>query len=173
MLRILDTHDFFADRHKAFVNTANRFGYWFSVPPDVECKAFRRADVVVAIQEEEERSFKQRLAGEPPAVETVSHILDLGQRVEDFTSADFLFLGSGNDANVISLNSFLHNVLPLVRAARPDIRLVLAGSICGKVEDMEGVLKLGRVENLKDAFTRAPLSHQSHHAWHGHQYKTA
>ena len=158
VLRILDTHDSFADRHKAFVNTANRFGYWFSVPPDVECKAFRRADVVVAIQEEEERSFKQRLAGEPPVVETVSHILDLGQRVEDFTSADFLFLGSGNDANVISLNSFRHNVLPLVRAARPDIRLVLAGSICGKVEDMEGVLKLGRVENLKDAFTRAPLS---------------
>ncbi|KJF73075.1 glycosyltransferase [Agrobacterium arsenijevicii] len=158
VLRILDTHDSFADRHKAFVNTANKYGYWFSVPPDVECRAFRRADVVVAIQEEEELVFKQRLAGEPPVVETVSHILDLGQQVEDFGSDDFLFLGSGNDANVISLNSFLHNVLPSVRAARPHIRLVLAGGICGKIEDREGVLKLGRVDNLKDAFTRAPLS---------------
>lgn len=156
--RILDTHDSFADRHKAFINTANKYGYWFSVPPQVECKAFRRADVVVAIQEEEERTFRQRLGKEAPAVATVSHILDLDGRVEDLTSSDFLFLGSGNDANIISLNAFLDNVLPLVRAARPDIRLVVAGSVCGKIEDREGVVKLGRVDRLKDAFTRAPLS---------------
>ncbi|MGV2019255.1 glycosyltransferase family 4 protein [Agrobacterium sp. 22-223-1] len=158
VLRILDTHDSFADRHKAFVNTANKYGYWFSVPPAVESKAFRRADVVVAIQEEEERAFRQRLGAEPPVVATVSHILDLGGRVEDFTPSDFLFLGSGNDANIISLKGFLQNVMPLVRAARPDIRLVLAGGICGKIEDGEGILKLGRVDNLKDAFARAPLS---------------
>ncbi|HBT70669.1 MAG TPA: glycosyl transferase family 1 [Agrobacterium sp.] len=156
--RILDTHDSFADRHKAFINTANKYGYWFSVPPQVECKAFRRADVVVAIQEEEERTFRQRLGKEAPAVATVSHILDLDGRVEDLTSSDFLFLGSGNDANIISLNAFLDNVLPLIRAARPDVRLVVAGSICGKIEDREGVVKLGRVDSLKDAFTRAPLS---------------
>ncbi|MCZ7493777.1 glycosyltransferase family 4 protein [Agrobacterium rhizogenes] len=158
VLRILDTHDSFADRHKAFVNTANKYGYWFSVPPAVESKAFRRADVVVAIQEEEERTFGQRLGAEPPVVATVSHILDLGGRVEDLTPSDFLFLGSGNDANIISLKGFLQNVMPLVRAARPDIRLVLAGGICGKIEDGEGILKLGRVDNLKDAFARAPLS---------------
>lgn len=158
VLRILDTHDSFADRHRAFVNTANKYGYWFSVPPAVEGKAFRRADVVVAIQEEEERTFRQRLGAEPPIVATVSHILDLGGRVEDLTPSDFLFLGSGNDANIISLKGFVQNVMPLVRAARPDIRLVLAGGICGKIEDGEGILKLGRVDNLKDAFARAPLS---------------
>ncbi|KAA3501675.1 glycosyltransferase [Rhizobium rhizogenes] len=158
VLRILDTHDSFADRHKAFIKTANKYGYWFSVPPNVECKAFRRADVVVAIQEDEERAFRQRLGKEPPVVATVSHILDLDGRVGDFTSSDFLFLGSGNDANIISLNGFLQNVLPLVRAARPDIRLVLAGSICGKIDDQDGVIKLGRVDNLEEAFTRAPLS---------------
>ncbi|KDR87061.1 glycosyl transferase family 1 [Agrobacterium sp. TS43] len=158
VLRILDTHDSFADRHKAFVNTANKYGYWFSVPPAAESRAFRRADVVVAIQEEEERTFRQRLGAEPPVVATVSHILDLGGRVEDFTPSDFLFLGSGNDANIISLKGFVQNVMPLVRAAQPDIRLVLAGGICGKIEDGEGILKLGRVDNLKDAFARAPLS---------------
>ena len=158
VLRILDTHDSFADRHKAFINTANKYGYWFSVPPAVERKALRRADVVVAIQEEEEQVFRQRLGAEPPVVATVSHILDLGGRVEDFTPSDFLFLGSGNDANIISLKAFLRNIMPLVRAARPDIRLVLAGGICGKIEDGEGILKLGRVDNLKEAFTRAPLS---------------
>ncbi|MCZ7481032.1 glycosyltransferase family 4 protein [Rhizobium rhizogenes] len=158
VLRILDTHDSFADRHRAFVKTANKYGYWFSVPPKAERKAFRRADVVLSIQEEEERIFRQLLGNETPTVTTVSHILDLYQRVEDFTSDDFLFLGSGNDANAISLNGFLQNVLPLVRAARPDIRLVLAGSICDRIKDTEGVLKLGRVDNLKDAFSRAPVS---------------
>lgn len=69
-----------------------------------------------------------------------------------------MFLGSGNDANIISLKGFLRNIMPLVRAARPDIRLVLAGGICGKIEDEEGILKLGRVDDVKDAFTRAPLS---------------
>lgn len=158
VLRILDTHDSFADRHRAFINTANKYGYWFSVPPAVERRALRRADVVVAIQEEEEQTFRQLLGPEPPVVATVSHILDLGGRVEDFTASDFLFLGSGNDANVISLKGFLQNIMPLVRTARPDIRLVLAGGICGRIEDGEGILKLGRVDNLKDAFTRAPLS---------------
>ncbi|MGP4671909.1 glycosyltransferase family 4 protein [Agrobacterium salinitolerans] len=158
VLRILDTHDSFADRHKAFINTANKYGYWFSVPPEKECKAFRRADVVIAIQEEEERTFRQRLGKEPPAVATVSHILDLDGRVEDLSSSDFLFLGSSNDANIISLTGFIDNVLPIVRATRPDIRLVVAGSICGKIGDRDGVVKLGRVDSLKEAFTRAPLS---------------
>lgn len=158
VLRILDAHDSFADRHKAFIHTANKYGYWFSVPPAVECRALRRADVVVAIQEEEEHAFRQRLGEEPPALATVSHILDLNGKVEDFTPSDFLFLGSGNDANIISLKGFLRNIMPLVRAARPDIRLVLAGGICGKIEDEEGILKLGRVDDVKDAFTRAPLS---------------
>lgn len=158
VLRILDTHDSFADRHKAFVNTANKYGYWFSVPPAVERRALRRADVVVAIQEEEEQAFRRRLGAEPPVVATVSHILDLGGRVEDFTSSDFLFLGSGNDANIISLKAFIQNIMPLVRVARPDIRLVLAGGICSKIDDGEGILKLGRVDNLREAFTRAPLS---------------
>lgn len=158
VLRILDTHDSFADRHKAFVNTANKYGYWFSVPPKMESKAFRRADVVVAIQEEEERTFRQRQGAEPPVVATVSHTLDLGGRVEDLSSSDFLFLGSSNDANIISLTGFIDNVLPIVRATRPDIRLVVAGSICGKIGDRDGVVKLGRVDSLKEAFTRAPLS---------------
>lgn len=158
VLRILDTHDSFADRHKAFVNTANKYGYWFSVPPAVECRAFRRAHVVVAIQEQEEQAFRQQLGEKPPVLATVSHILDLAGKVEDLASSDFLFLGSGNDANIISLKGFLRNVMPLVRAARPDIRLVLAGGICGKIEDGDGIVKLGRVDNLKEAFTRAPLS---------------
>lgn len=77
VLRILDTHDSFADRHKAFINTANKYGYWFSVPPAVECRALRRADVVVAIQEEEEHAFRQRLGksrrlSQPSAIFSIS-----------------------------------------------------------------------------------------------------
>lgn len=158
VLKILDTHDSFANRHKLFINTAKKLGYWFSLRPEEEHRGLRRADVVFAIQHEEEIKFKERLKTGPPAVVTVSHFIDLDDRITDYSATDALFLGSGNDANTLSLNRFVEGVLPLVRAQNPSFRLVLAGSICGAIADDPAIVKLGRVEKLRDAFSRAPIS---------------
>jgi polysaccharide biosynthesis protein PslH len=154
VLKILDTHDSFSDRHKLF----SRNNYWFSVPPSEQARGFRRADVVLAIQEAEGDLFRRQIGGPRPPVAVVSHLLDVSAPVKDFSPADGLFLGSGNTANIAAVAYFMDAVLPSIRRRLPGFRLVLAGSICDKVPDAEGVLKLGIVEKLADAYARAPLS---------------
>jgi glycosyltransferase involved in cell wall biosynthesis len=154
VLKILDTHDSFSDRHKLF----SRRNYWFSVPPSEQVRGFRRADVVIAIQEEEGRLFRAQIGSETPPVEVVSHLLDASRPVTDFTPADAIFVGSGNTANIAAVSYFTGSVLPLIRRQLPAFQLVLAGSICRELPDEEGVVKLGIVEHLADAYARAPLS---------------
>lgn len=154
VLKILDTHDSFSDRHKLF----SRLTYWFSVPPSEQVRAFRRADVVLAIQDEEGDLFRRQLAENRPAVEVVSHLLDVSRPVTDFSSGDAIFVGSGNVANIAAVTYFTQSVLPLIRERLPQFNLMLVGDICRQVPDVEGVTKLGIIERLSDAYSLAPTA---------------
>ncbi len=154
VLKILDTHDSFSDRHKLF----SRKSYWFSVPPSEQARAFRRADVVIAIQEAESELFRRQVKTAPPQVAVVSHLLDLSHPVSDFSPASAIFVGSGNVANQAAVTFFTQSVLPFVLQKLPEFNLLLAGSICRHVADHPAVVKLGVVEHLRDAYARAPLS---------------
>lgn len=152
--KILDTHDTFADRHKLFGND----DYWFSVPVDEQVRGFKRADVVVAIQDEEAETFKAQIGGEVPEVAVVSHFLDLSHRISDYGSADAVFLGSSYIANVRSLSYFIDRVLPLIVREMPGFRLVVAGSICKVICDHPNVEKIGFVDHVSDAYRKAQIS---------------
>lgn len=154
VLKVIDAHDQFADRHITF----NFSNYLFSIPVSEQARGFRRADVVVAIQQEEAEVFRRQLGSEPPEVAVVSHLLDLDRKVTDYSPSAAVFLGSGNIANVTSVTYFIDKVLPLVRSALPDFELVLAGSICKKIPYRDGVAKLGIVDHVSDAFAKAPIS---------------
>jgi glycosyltransferase involved in cell wall biosynthesis len=158
--KLIDTHDSLADRHKPYLAQGMKGGYFFSLRPRDENRGFRRADAILAIQEEEAAIFHRQLGRDEgnPGVAVVSHILDLSTgpvSARDIPRA--LFLGSGNASNKLSARWFVDNVLPLILARLPDFRLVLAGSVCEAVEDHPAIEKLGRVERVIDAFERAPL----------------
>ena len=80
--RVLDTHDAFGDRHKTYVARGIR-DYWISLRPSSENAGLRRAHIVLAIQQEEARRFREQLAGDgaadDPEVAVVGHLLDLGE----------------------------------------------------------------------------------------------
>ncbi|GLQ53651.1 glycosyltransferase family 4 protein [Devosia nitrariae] len=154
VLKVLDTHDSFSDRHKLVPGRT----YWFSVPPSEQVRAFHRADVVLAIQEEEGDLFRRQLAGNGPAMEVVSHLLDVSRPVTDFRSSDAIFVGSDNQANLAAVQYFTQSVLPLIRERLPQFNLMLVGSICRRVSDVGGVVKLGMVDDLSAAYSRAPIS---------------
>jgi glycosyltransferase involved in cell wall biosynthesis len=157
--KIIDTHDSFADRHKPYV-AKGLYDYFYSLRPEDEARGFRRADAIVAIQQEEAEAFSRRLGDDPdnPEVAVVNHFLDLSAPpVSDHSPCRALFLASRNPANTLSARSFIANVLPLVLEQLPEFRLVLAGMICEVVDDHPAVIKLGRVEQLSDAFEQAPL----------------
>lgn len=154
VLKILDAHDNFADRHKPFGYT----NYLFSLPVSEQVRGFARADIVIAIQKDEAELFRQQLASAKSEVVLVGHLLDLGRRVSDYSAVGATLIGADNAANVAAANEFIRDVLPLIREALPDFRLMLAGKLCQKVKSAAGVVKLGIVEHVADAFAQAPIS---------------
>jgi polysaccharide biosynthesis protein PslH len=160
--RVLDAHDAFADRHKEYVARGIR-NYWVSFRPHDENDGFRRADVVLAIQQEEARRFTGQLAADArernPEVSVVSHLLDVVPAEARYEASDTaVFLASDNPSNRHAIHSFLKNVLPRVVREIPAFDLKLAGSICGAVPDQQNVTKLGWVDDVEAVFARAPLS---------------
>lgn len=157
--KIIDTHDSFADRHKPYV-AKGLYDYFYSLRSEDEARGFRRADAILAIQQEEADTFARQLGDDPdnPEIAVVNHFLDLSAApVSDHSPCRALFLASRNPANTISAQNFVAHVLPLVLEKLPEFRLVLAGMICEVVDDHPAVIKLGRVDQLSDAFEQAPL----------------
>lgn len=160
--RVLDTHDAFADRHKGYVQRGVR-DYWVSLRPESENAGFRRADVVLAIQEEEAARFARQLAADGrapnPQVAVVGHLLDVGTPdVRYCIDHSAVFLASDNPANRNALHAFLEHVLPRVLREVPHFDLKLAGSICAAVDAVKNVTKLGWVEDVREVFARAPVA---------------
>lgn len=141
-LRVLDTHDSFAHFYA----------------PDEERKAFQRADAVLAIQDEEGEIFRALLGDDAERVHVVSHLLPENVQPVSLRRTDgATFLGSSFTANIASLRWFIDAVLPLIRDKRPDFILTVAGTICKDIPDMAGVRKLGRVDEIRDAFAQGPI----------------
>jgi polysaccharide biosynthesis protein PslH len=160
--RVLDTHDAFADRHKAYRARGIR-DYWVSYRPATESAGLRRADVVLAIQPEEAQRFRTQLASDPasssPEVVVVGHLLELDDAQVDYgVDHAAVFVASDNAANRHAIQTFFDHTLPQVVRALPAFELRLAGSICQTVPDLPNVKKLGWVNDMNSVFAQAPLS---------------
>lgn len=160
--RVLDTHDAFGDRHKSYVARGIR-DFWVSLRPRDENAGFRRAHVVLAIQQEEADRFRAQLAAErggaDPEVAVVGHLLPASVREIDYEAGDgAVFLASDNPANRHAIAAFLDRVLPRVVREIPGFELTLAGSICHAIAEVRHVTKLGWVDDAGAVFARAPLS---------------
>jgi len=145
VLKVLDTHDTFADRHLL------DGGDGYSLTPSEEARGLRRADVVIAIQDQEAGAFRATLGDEDHRVVTISHLLDLSRRIEEPTP-QASFVGSMFDANWASLRYFIDEVMLRVVAARPAFRLFVAGDIGRYVQPGPNIEVLGRVPHVADAF---------------------
>lgn len=152
-LKVLDTHDAFADRHKKFLHTKNpTTSYWYSVPPEQEIRAFRRSDIVISIQEAEAVDFKARIGNDKPEVLTISHFITMPDRLADYERTDAVFVGSGGETNSYSVSWFIEHVIPIIVAEIPHFRLHVFGSVCKAIRDYPGIVKHDYIENLADAY---------------------
>lgn len=162
--RILDAHDAFTDRHKHYLAQGLKLGYWLSLRRQDENNGFRRAETVIAIQEEEAFRFEQQLKEDEdifynPQVITISHILKLDGAITDYSMGNCaIFLGSDNPSNKKSIKYFIDEILPLILQKIPSFNLKLIGTICNFAPDLPSITKLGMVDDLKAAFSITPLS---------------
>jgi glycosyltransferase involved in cell wall biosynthesis len=137
--KVLDTHDSFAHE---FTATA-------------EGRGLERADLVIAIQDSEAARFDQLMG--TGDIQVISHIAPPLDPVSVDTCIGATFVGSRFDANDVSLQWLTGTVLPLVLAADPTFKLVVAGTVGGAIDDHPSIIKLGRVEQLADAYRQAPV----------------
>ncbi|HDR9275796.1 TPA: polysaccharide pyruvyl transferase family protein [Burkholderia vietnamiensis] len=159
VVKVLDTHDIFADRHVPFIGRAGAKRYMFSIPPERECEGLRRAHVALAIQADEGDALAARLGSDgAPSVAVLSHLLAFPPQVDCASHADATFVGSDNQPNRDAMQYFVDEILPHVVARLPAFRVHLAGTIAAAVPDGAHVVKRGPVVELGDAFACAPIS---------------
>lgn len=157
-VRILDTHDRFALRHRNFLQ-AGQAPQWFSTSVAEETEGLRRAHYVLAIQEQEAAAFAEQLGSDADRVLTVGHLVDVQESSAQGTAPGAVFLASGNSINVDAANYFIDEVLPRIKQCRPDFRFWLAGDVGAALADTPAaVVRLGQVKAVADAFGHASLA---------------
>lgn len=153
--KIIDTHDVFGNRQKLF-QQHGQAPVWFYTTRRQERRGLRRADIILAIQEEERHYFAALLPEKQ--VVTVGHFAQLSPlpfRAEE--PPTLLFFASSNPVNLHGLQAFLQGSWPIIRKQAPNVCLLIAGSICQALPDDEAYQKIGTVETAQDAYMQADV----------------
>lgn len=156
VLKVLETHDRFADRHMAYLRSGMQ-PEWFSTSVRQEARGFARADVVVAIQESEATLFRKDCR-RSVRVETIHPFHSCSRQVTLSSEPSAIVVGSANPLNIEGVDYLLDEVVPMVVAEVPHFRLVLAGGLSDRYRGREHVLALGRVNDLGDAYGMARVA---------------
>lgn len=123
-----------------------------------EAKGLQRCQHIFAVQDEEMAYF---------------HLLSPRSKVYNIYSKydyhpqpiagnhNIVFLSGGNSYNVNGIHWFVKEVFPLIRKRFNDAKLLIGGSICKVIKDLEevpGVQLLGFVDNPADFYAKADIA---------------
>ncbi|NKE47692.1 glycosyltransferase family 4 protein [Roseomonas frigidaquae] len=171
VLKVLDTHDQFGGRDQRLRALGLNPSFYFTTQAE-EARGFGRADLVLAIQDEERAAFE---AYSPKPVLTLGH-LPAGDRPPLPPRAPdgrFVigYLGSSNPMNTRALDRFLAALdLPALAAAGAEIRI--AGSAAGHLQAAPGLALMGPVADPDDLYAAVDLVVNPHEGGTGLKIKT-
>lgn len=154
-LRIIDTHDMFSRQVEQVV--AQGVEAPLACSPEVERKALLAADVIIAIQANEQKLFS-KLVPEREVI-TVGIAEDEPVKATDrVNEGTVLFIGSSNMPNKNGIRHFLDNVWPLVLERLPHVKLLIAGRICDLLKEVyQGVELLGYREDMTEVYAKVAV----------------
>jgi glycosyltransferase involved in cell wall biosynthesis len=112
----------------------------------------------VAIQRHEAEYFRRLVPATTPVL-TVGHIVDVPTvPLPDAARGTVLFFGTDYIVNVNGLKNFIRECLPSIRAAIPNFRLIVAGTICSVFQsEAPDIVMLGRVGEVEEAYASASV----------------
>ena len=154
VLKIIDTHDVFTERHAKYerAGISERF---FSTTMPEEAKGLNRADIVIAIQEQEAEQLR-KMTSKP--VVTIGHAVRLSKpQIRRSGRNNMLYVGAGNLGNIDGISHFINEVMPLIVNAVPGATLLMAGGICRYVQESPHCRLLGEVDRIEDVYSRADV----------------
>ena len=155
-LKILDTVDRVSRRHWQRHRAGTRY---VSTGLRQERLALSRADLVLAIQDEEREHFA-RLAATPVVTLGYRPMLQRLPPAAPGGPPRLGLVGSDNDRNAEGLAWLQGRVLPRLRARHPDLELLLAGTLCDRpgLRLGPGVRPLGALDDLAKLYDRVHLA---------------
>lgn len=153
VLKIIDTHDIFADRSKLYKHYSCDLS-WFSTTKQEEAKGLSRANLVFAIQDEEKKIFESIV---DKKVLTIGHTVSLKSVTTNKARNCLAYVASANNVNIHGIKYFLSEVFPKIQASIPDVKLLIAGQICDIIENHSGCIKLGRLEDVNTVYDACDL----------------
>lgn len=150
-LIVIDTHDVMHRRVAAY-GAAGLRAQWFHTTRSAERRGLARADLVLAIQEDDARLLRGMLPAD--AVLTVPHAQPVTPApLAAALPMRLLVAASYNDINVVGLEWLLRDVWPRLRAALPGAELVVCGNVVEKIAQRPaGVTFRGVVPSLDEAY---------------------
>lgn len=149
--KIIYTHDVFSNKYQL---TGLK---WFSVKPNDEMKAINRADVIMAIQENE--AIYYRYLTKKPVI-TVYNIFSI-IRTPLNGSKNILYIAGPNKYNIESIEWFIKNVFDEIIKKDSGINLLIGGKICSVLKKYEKNINIqlcGTVNNLTDFYNRGDIA---------------
>lgn len=154
VFKIIDTHDRFTDRFQTYLD-ANSNPSWISLYKDQERKALNRADLILAVSEEDALYFKKLAKRKTSIFNYIPDIVKLPKRKLE---NKLLYIASSNPNNIASINLFIEDTFPLIIKQHPNTLLIIGGSICEKIKVKHPNISLkGFVDNLEDFYASGDI----------------
>lgn len=153
IVKILDSQDVMSHRHTKLSKSGMK-AQWFSTIPREEKKGVSRADIIMAIQEEEKNHF-QKISNKQ--IITVGHPVQLKSNESPELGKRLLFVGSENEINVSGIKRFIEEIFPKLKKIFPEIVLNIAGNVCHKLGEYDYCVKLGFIENLEEMYNEGDI----------------
>jgi len=149
--KVLFTHDAFSS---SFYK--NRDHNFFSTSETEEAKALNRCDAILSVQENESKYF--RSLTNKKVYTSYSPIK--GYNTPFSGNKNVLYLGSNNSFNIESIHEFMKCVFPLLQTKIPEVKILIAGSICDSFDKtLQGanVILLGKVQDVASFYAMGDI----------------
>lgn len=155
--KVIDAHDVFGNRHLRFTEVGLD-PEWFYTTVEEELHGLIRANMIIAIQDEEEAYFRDVLKASSTEVITLGYIIPprFSARKHQRGKPTIGYLGSGNPFNVSSIKDFVL-ALQGSPAIQQEYRFVLAGTICDKITNLPPFEIMGRLDDLDDFYKNVDI----------------
>lgn len=152
--KVLFAHDCFTFKNER-LHTDKSF---FNLKPNDEARALRRCDTVLSIQDNETTLFEY-LAPDC-RVKTVYSIFPTQWVKSDLPNENILFFSGDSQLNINGIKRFINHIFPLVLDKHPQARLIIAGNICNKLNDIQhsNITQLGRIDDVKQFYSMGEIA---------------
>ncbi|MGL4759110.1 MAG: glycosyltransferase family 4 protein [Patescibacteria group bacterium] len=161
-IKVIDTHDRFGGRAELLKRNGIEPDFFYTTP-EQEVIALNRADVVIAIQEEEAEYYRSITSAE---VVVIGHVLEettwqwsLPEITTEKRPLRIGYFGSGNSLNRKSINQFLEAYYENKELVFKS-ELILAGSICQNLKIPENIQAtlMGKIDQITDFYSAVDIA---------------